>query len=121
MDKDSKGQRQLEDWRTAASCSGRTQPRIEKNKHSMCCRWSAPRPLERVCWRQFVAQRGDCKHLELRLSVRSLSLSLKHRPQPPRYSGAVSQCQAVRDRRRPRLTSSDQQRTRFFGGSCLSP
>ena len=32
MDKDSKGQRKVEDWRKAASCSGRTQPRIEKKR-----------------------------------------------------------------------------------------
>ena len=23
----------------------------------------APRPLERTCWRQFIAQRGDCNNL----------------------------------------------------------
>ena len=28
-----------------------------------------PGPLEDVCWRQLTAQLGDCKNLELRLSV----------------------------------------------------
>ena len=30
-------------------------------------------PLQCTCWRQFAAQWGDCKNLELRLSLRSLS------------------------------------------------
>ena len=32
MDKDSKGQRKLEDWRRATSSRGRSQPRIEQNR-----------------------------------------------------------------------------------------
>ena len=32
MDKDSKGQRKLEDWRRATSCSGRIPPAIEQNR-----------------------------------------------------------------------------------------
>ena len=32
MDEDSKGQRKMEDWRRAASCSGTTQPGIEKKR-----------------------------------------------------------------------------------------
>ena len=32
MDEDGKGQRKIEDWWTATSCSGRTQPRIESNR-----------------------------------------------------------------------------------------
>ena len=37
MDEDSKGQRKMEDWRRATSCSGRTQPRIEKNRLMRDC------------------------------------------------------------------------------------
>ena len=37
---------------------------------------TAPKPLERTCCRQFLAQWGDCKNLELRLSMSSLLLLL---------------------------------------------
>ena len=36
----------------------------------------APWPLERTCWRQFVALRGDCWNLKLHLSMRLLLLLL---------------------------------------------
>ena len=51
-----------------------------------------PWPLECTCWRQFVAQRGDCKNLDLRLSMPSLFLllnTLGHKlADLPKHSGA---------------------------------